>query len=143
MGMAGPEARARAQEIITSDPRWQGQLQLGLQGADRSMAARGMGNSGAAHLAAQRVMNEQYDNVLNRYAGLSDRGYQSRMGGVGLAGQNMQNKASLEQGTMANAAGIATDTGNALAANRNTFGNNIGQLVGLGLKGASLFMGGK
>ena len=67
MGLNGPEARARAQQLVSSDPLWAGQVGNEQMAAQRALNARGLGGSGTAALAGQRVLTERYGDVLNRY----------------------------------------------------------------------------
>jgi hypothetical protein len=129
MGLNGPEARARAQGIITSDPLWTGQLAASSQAAQRALNARGLGGSGTAALAGARVLNENYQPVLNRYAAGGAQGQQAAQVGAGLATNYGSERANLDYGVAQQKAGVAQQGANALAQSRGILGNN---LLGLG-----------
>jgi hypothetical protein len=130
MGLNGEEARAQAQSIITSDPLWTGKLAQDLKSSGRLLNARGFDNSGANALASARVLNENYQPVLNRYQqggaqGATVAGAQADLARgrgtdiAGLINTTRGNQANAAMGQAANqVAGInagAQGTNNALA----------------------------
>lgn len=134
MGLNGEEARAAAQQIITSDPQWQGQLGQASNAMLRQLNARGLSGSGTAALAGQRVLGEQYGNVLNRYAGLGQQGQTAALGGAGIA-QNYGNQmANLAYGRAQQGAGLETNQATQINAANSSIGNNLLSLAGLGIK---------
>lgn len=142
LGLNGPEARAAAQELLMSDPAFQGQLGQSQNALLRGMNARGMSGSGAGALAAERVFQQQYGDVLGRYANRGAQGMQA----AGATGQfavgRGQDLGNLEFGTRQMLANNQINKGNALASNANTGMNNLLGVAGLGVKamgGGGLF----
>lgn len=129
MGLNGPEARARAQQIVTSDPLWTGQLAQAQSAAQRALNARGLGGSGAALMAGQRVLNERYGDVLGRYQQGAQQGASVAGAGADLAARYGSERAGLTYGNAQQVAGVQTGAANALSASRGTLMNN---LMGLG-----------
>lgn len=81
---------------VTQDPGYQFGMQQGTQAMDRSAAAQGGLYSGAQMKAAQRFGNDyattKFNDVYNRYAGMSGTGMQAT-GSMANAGQNYANQA--------------------------------------------------
>jgi hypothetical protein len=125
MGLNGPEARARAQETISSDPMWQGQLGLAQNAAQRALNARGMGGSGTAALAGQRVLAENWGNVLGRYQQGGQQGMTAAGAGADLTSRYGSDRAGLTFGAAQQRAGVEGSFANSMAANRGTLMNNI------------------
>jgi hypothetical protein len=121
IGLNGEDARSSAQQTITSDPLWQGTLATDQNAALRSLNARGLGASGAAALAGQRVLYQNYDNVLSRYANLGSQG----LNATGQQAGVIQGRGNNAFSYGATQAGNEINYGNAMAANRNTGINNI------------------
>lgn len=65
-------------EALANDPAYQFRLQQGNQALERSLAARGLGQSGAALKAAQEygqgLAGQTYDNYFNRQYALANQG---------------------------------------------------------------------
>lgn len=80
---AGQQALGNLQapdmEALQNDPGYQFRLQQGQQALDRSLASRGLGQSGAALKAAQRYGQGLADQTYNDYFGR-----QSQIAGMGL-----------------------------------------------------------
>ena len=95
LGIGGSPDQAQA--ALTSDPGYQFGLQQGTQQLNNSLAARGMRNSGAALMAAQRYGNDyattKLDNTLNRYASLAGMG-QVGATAINAAGDSNANRVS-------------------------------------------------
>ncbi|WP_339083853.1 hypothetical protein [Hyphomicrobium sp. ghe19] len=126
LGLNGDEARAGAQNTITSDPLWSGQFAQDSNNVLKSMNARGLNGSGAAALAGQRQLYANYGNALDRYAGLGAQGLQATGAKAGV----LQGQGDNAYGYGATKANQAIQYGNALAANRNTGLNNILGVLG-------------
>jgi len=126
LGLNGDAARTSAENTITSDPLWSGKFALDSNNVLKSMNARGLNASGAAALAGQRVLTEDYQNALGQYASLGAQGLSAANGQAGVY-QNQAGNAS-SYGTAK--AGNAINYGNALAANENTGINNILGIIG-------------
>jgi hypothetical protein len=132
---AGSSALAQMQKLNSGDyssfkesPDYQFSLNQGLQGLDRSAAARGSLYSGG-HSAdvlnyAQGLASQNYNGYYNKLAGLAQTGYgaSSNLGSVGT-------------GNAAAIGGYLTNAGNAQANgyidSANAWGNTAGQLAGL------------
>lgn len=137
LGLYGDEARAAAQDTIASDPMWSGKLALDSNNVLKNLNARGMGASGAAALAGQRVLTENYGNWLDRYANLGRQGFEAtgQKAGV-LTGQG-----DAAYGYGATKAANAINYGNAMAGTRNTGINNVLGILGTAAKGYTAFNG--
>jgi hypothetical protein len=129
MGLNGPEARARAQGVVSSDPQWTGRLGADQNAAMRGLNARGLGGSGAAAIAAQRVLTERYGDVLGRYQQGGQQGMAAAGAGADLSSRYGSERAGLTYGNAQQQAGVEGNYANAMAAGRGTFANN---LMGLG-----------
>jgi len=128
LGLNGTDARSSAQDIITSDPLWSGKLGEDTNAVLKNLNARGMGASGSAALAGQRVLLQNYNDVLDRYQG---------MGQTGLAATGQQAGVRTSQGDAAYGYGAtkanqAIQYGNAMAQNRNVGVNNILSAISAG-----------
>lgn len=85
---AGEQALASMQapgmEALENDPGYQFRLQQGQKALERSLAARGLGQSGAALKAAQEygqgLASQTYDDFYNRQAQLANMGYGAASG---------------------------------------------------------------
>jgi hypothetical protein len=95
LGIGGSPAQAQA--ALTSDPGYKFGLDQGRQQLDNSLAAKGMRNSGAALMAAQRYGNDyattKLDSTLNRYSNLAGMG-QVGATAINAAGDANANRAS-------------------------------------------------
>lgn len=114
-----------------TDPGYEFRLNQGLQSLDRSAAARGGLQSGAALKAAQQygqnLASNEYNNAFNRQLGLAGLGAQSanKLGNyAGMYGQNYGNTLL----------GKAENQGNALIAGQNAKNQGYSDLFGLGGK---------
>lgn len=131
---AGSSALAQMQKLnsgdyssFTASPDYQFSLNQGLQGWDRSAAARGSLYSGG-HSA----------DVLNFAQGLASQnygGYYNRLAALAQTGQNAaSNLGSVGTGNAASIGGYLTNAGNAAANgyinSANAFSNGLGQLAG-------------
>lgn len=108
------------------DPGYQFRLQQGQQGINNAMAARGMGNSGAALKALagynQNMASQEYGNVYNREA--------SRLGALAGMGQDAANNIASAHGSWgANTSNNHMGLGNAAAAAHIGKANQTGALV--------------
>ncbi len=115
LGLNGAEGNAAATQAFQSSPGYQFALNQGLQGVQRSAAAKGMLNSGNTMMAlndyAQGVANQDYGNWLSRVGGLTQLGLSAAGGETGR-----QNTLSgLDYGYGQNQANIYTNTANNIA----------------------------
>ena len=104
---AGQTALANLQapdlEALQADPGYQFQLGQGQQAVERSLAARGLGQSGAALKAAQEygqgLASQTYDDYFNRQSQLANLGYgaASGLGSIYSNLGNVQAAAELER----------------------------------------------
>lgn len=130
MGLNGADARTAAQGVVTSDPLWSGKLGEDTNAVLKNLNARGMGASGAAALAGHRVLLQNYNGVLDRYANLGRQGFEATGAKAGvLTGQGDN-----AFGFGATKANNALQYGNAMAQARNTGVNNILGVIGAGAK---------
>jgi len=127
LGLNGADARDQAQGVITSDPMFQGAMGQQSNALLRQLNARGASGGGQAHLAAQRVLQSNYDNVLNRYAGAGQQGMQAAGAQAGIRTAQGDNA----YGYGATRAGNAINYGNAMASAKGIGVNNLLALGGL------------
>lgn len=137
LGLNGDEARATAQGTITSDPLWTGKLSADTNAVLKNLNARGMGASGAAALAGERVLAQNYGDVMDRYGRLGDQG----LGATGQQAGVIQNRGNNSWNFGATKAGNDINYGNAMAQSRNTGINNVISLIGAGTNAYKAFSG--
>lgn len=121
-----------ATKLMQNDPGYQFRLGEGNRAINASMAARGLGNSGAALKALTRYgqdyASSEYNNAFNR---------QSQIAGMG---QNAANNLSSAAGAYgSNLANNYIGMGNANAAAQMQNHNNTMGLINTGLQAAALF----
>lgn len=131
MGLNGPEARAAAQATITSDPIWSGQFANASNAASRLLNSRGLGGSGAMALAGQRVLQENYQPVLNRYQQGGTQGLAAAGTAAGITQGKGESTANLRYGNAQQLAGVEGNFANSMASSRSTLTNNLLGLGGL------------
>lgn len=136
LGLNGPEARAAAQEVMTSDPAFQGQLGQDQNAIMRRLNATGMAGSGAGALAAERVFQQNYGNAMNRYAGLGQQGLQAAGAGANTATNYGNTMGNLVYGNAQQRAGLRTNQATQTNAANQAIGNNMLSMIGTGLKAA-------
>lgn len=136
LGLNGPEARAAAQQVMMSDPANQGQLGQAQNAMLRQMNARGLDGSGAGALAAERVFQQNYGNLMNRYAGLGQQGFQAAGAGASLATNWGNTMGNLTYGRAQQGANLATNQATQTNAANQAIGNNMLSIAGLGMKAA-------
>lgn len=140
LGLNGTDARSTAQGTLTSDPLFQGGLAEDSNALLKQLNARGMGAGGTSALAAQRVLQQNYGNWLDRYNQAGQQGFNAATAAGNLKAAQGDNA----YGFAATKAGNAINTGNAIAQTRNTGVNNILNLLGTGVKTYNaLYNGGK
>lgn len=139
LGLNGADARSAAQGIITSDPQWQAGFAADSNAMLRAMNARGQGAGGAAALAGQRVLAENYGNAMNRYMGLGQQGMQAQ----GAMSDLFARQGDNAYGYGATKAANAINFGNAMAGTRNTGMNNLMGLMGAGLNAYKAYTAGQ
>lgn len=139
IGLNGPEARARAQELVLSDPALQGQTDIQMNQLARGLNASGRLGSGAAALAGQRVLQGNYNNALDRFMGRANRGQDATRAAIGIDQAFTGDRATLEQQTAANAAGISSNFASSMAS-QPTGLNNLLAIGGTVAKLGSAFM---
>jgi len=137
LGINGTDARDAAQGIVTSDPLWSGKLSADTNAVLRNLNARGTGASGAAALAGQRVLAQNYDNVLSRYAGLGNQG----LSATGQKAGVLTGQGDNAYGYGATKAANSINYGNAMAQTRNAGLNNILNIIGTGAKAVTAYNG--
>lgn len=117
--------QAPSMEALQNDPGYQFRLQQGNQALDRSLAARGLSQSGAALKAAQEygqgLADQTYNDYFNRQGQIANLGY-GAAGGLGSIYSGLGN---------AQAAAIRAEI-----ENRNKFYSSMGNTLG-GLFGSS------
>jgi hypothetical protein len=139
LGLNGNDARASAQSTITSDPLWQGTLANDQNAAYKALNARGLGASGSAMLAGQRVLSQDYGNWLDRYSALGSQG----LNATGQQANALMGRGNNAFSYGATQAGNDISYGNAMAANRNVGLNNVLGVLGAATGGYNaLFNGG-
>lgn len=133
---AGTNALGQMQRLNAGDyssfytsPDYQWTLDQGIQGLDRSAAARGRLYSGGYGTDltqyAQGLASQQYGTYYNRLQSMAGQG-QTTAGNLGTQGQNMANQI----GNQLNAIGQARASGYQNQSNAWTnFGNQLGSLV--------------
>ena len=102
---AGTQALGNLQggyDAFTQDPSYQFQLDQGNQAVERSLAAQGLGQSGAALKAAQEygqgLASQSYDNYFNQQSSLANQGYNAASGLGSILGQGAQGQAAAQTG---------------------------------------------
>ncbi len=115
LGLNGAEGNAAATQAFQSSPGYQFQLNQGLQGVQRSAAAKGLLNSGNTLMAlndyAQGQANQDYGNWLSRVGGLTQLGLSAAGGETG----RQNTLGNLDYGYGQNQANIYTNTANNIA----------------------------
>ena len=138
LGVNGPEARQGFFDDLQFGPEFDAANEYGIRALDRSAAARGGLYSGAQLENLYDFGMTNFGNFLNPYVdrlerasgqGLNIAGAQS-----GLTSQAGQDIADAQFGTSQLLANNSINTGNALAANRQTGMNNLLGLLGVGAK---------
>lgn len=123
---------------VMAEPGYQFGLQQGQQALDRTATARGMRNSGAALMAAQRYGNDygttKYGDAWNRLQGERTNEF-NQLASVAGMGQTASNQVGAAGSQFANNAGnnmmgAANAQGAAGIAQANTWGNVGNQLAG-------------
>lgn len=135
LGLNGADARAQSQGVITSDPLFQGGLAQDSNAMLRNLNARGQSGGGLANIAAQRVLQQNYGNWMDRYAQAGGQGLQATNALAGVRTAQGDNAYGYGATKAANAIGM----GNAMAQTRNVGINNLMGAVGMGLNAASKF----
>jgi hypothetical protein len=130
-----------------ADPGYQYRLSEAQKGMDRSQAARGMLNSGAALKEAMRVnqgmASDEYQNAYNRWAQQNSDIY-NRLAGLANTGQQTSNQLAQLSGNYASQYGqnigqAANARASAYAAKAGANQNLLSDLMGLG----SMYFNGK
>ncbi|CCB64477.1 hypothetical protein [Hyphomicrobium sp. MC1] len=135
LGLNGTDARSNAQGVITSDPLWTGQLASDQNAALKALNARGLGASGTAALAGQRVLYQNYNNILSDYANLGNQG----LSAAGSQSNVYTGQGDNAYGYGATKANNAIGQGSAISQTRNTGLNNVLGILGTGAKAATAF----
>lgn len=130
LGLNGTDARSTAQNALTSDPIFQGQLGQQSNALLQNMNARGDGAGGNAAIAGQKVFQQNYGNWLDRYKDAGQQGLQATNALAGVRTGQGDNA----YGYGATKAGNAINYGNALAGSRGIGANNVLGLLGAGAK---------
>jgi hypothetical protein len=130
LGLNGAEARGTAQNMITSDPMFQGGLAQDSNALLRNLNARGQGGGGQAQLAGQRVLQQNYGNWMDRFRDAGRDGFQA----TGAKANVLAAQGDNAYGYGATRAGQAINYGNALAGTRSIGVNNLLNLAGTAAK---------
>jgi hypothetical protein len=139
LGMNGEGARNQAVGTITSNPLFQGQLGQESNAVSRVLNAQGASGGGQAHLAAQRVFQQNAGNWLDRYAQNAQQGVQTGLQATNAMSGLRAGRGDMAYGYGATKAGNAINFGNAMAANRSTGINNLMGLAGTVVSGINAF----
>ncbi len=129
-GANGPEARARAQAMLESDPLFAEGLANDSNAIMRQLNARGLGGSGVSALAGRRVLLENYMKRLGLHAQQGGQGFQAGLAAAGID----TDRANLDFGVGQQKADLQINKANALAENSNTFANNMLAIGGIAAK---------
>jgi len=135
IGLNGADARSEAQGVLTSDPLFQGGLAQDSNALLRQLNARGQSGGGLANIAAQRVLQQNYGNWLDRYNQAGQQGFQA----AGAKSNLLASQGDNAYGFAATKANNALGRANALASTRNVGINNLMGAVGTGLNAYSKF----
>lgn len=131
MGLNGEAARAEAQRVVASDPMLSGAFLQQLSQSDRAMNAGPVGRySGANLLAANRVTQQNWGNILGRYQQGAALGQQASQYGAGLEQQRGSDLANFRYGLAQQKAGVATNQYSNLGNIATASANNNNQLLG-------------
>lgn len=98
--------------------------------------ARGQSGGGLANIAAQRVLQQNYGNWLDRYRDAGSQGLQATGAQAGIKTGQGDNA----YGFAATKAGNAINYGNAMAQSRGIGINNLFSALGTGVKAAGMFI---
>ena len=139
LGLNGADQRGQAQNLLMSDPAFQGQLGQDQNAMLRAMNAQGRSNSGAGALAAERVFQQNYGTTLNRYAGLGQQGMQAAGQSGALAATLGQQRGDLKWGKGQLQANLKMGGTNASNAAKTGGLNNMLSLAGTATKAFGLF----
>lgn len=131
LGLSGNAARDEANTMLTSNPLFQGQLGQESNALLRNLNARGASGGGQAQIAGQRVFQQNVGNWLDRYRDAGRDGYAATAAKAGVTTARGDNA----YGYGATKAGIATNTGNAIADTRGMGVNNLLKLAGTAISG--------
>lgn len=127
IGINGPEARAKAQELVASDPQFQGQLMQSSNALLRGLVAQGASSGGKAQIAAQRNLQQNWGGWLDRYGANAQNGQNA----TNALASGLASRGDYKYGYGATKAGNEITFGNAKAANAGTFGQNF--IAGAGI----------
>lgn len=140
MGLNGEEARARAQQIYTSDPLFTAMGDRALRGISRGVAATGQ--TGAGIQAGTNALVSNYNSYLDKLVAGSGTGLTAAAGASGVRAH----AGDTEFATGQQLAGGEQSYATAMAQSRNIGINNLLGLGGLlvrGFTGSSLPSGGR
>lgn len=138
LGITGTGPRSLSATDVMSEPGYQFGLDQGQKALERQANARGMRNSGAAMMAAQRFGNDygttKYGDAWNRLQGERTNQF-NQLASVAGMGQVASNQVGAAGSQFANAAGnnlmgAANVRGAAGMGAANTIGNTVNQLAG-------------
>lgn len=136
LGVNGAGARSAAMaNFAQGNPYSQAGDDYAMQGVMRQMNARGMGSSGNALLAAQRVGSERFDNRFNTWMGQMQGAGQQGLQATGAMAGLQQGMGDIESGYGQQMAANAINFGNALASSRNIGTQNMLGLGGMLMQG--------
>lgn len=139
LGLNGADARSSAQGMLTSDPLFQGGLAQDSNALLRNLNARGASGGGQAQLAAQRVLQQNYGQWLDRYRDAGQQGFQASNALSNVRAAQGDNA----YGYGATKAGQAINYGNAMSSSRNIGINNLLNVAGTAIGGYNaLYNGG-
>jgi hypothetical protein len=120
-GVNGPEARAAAQQLVASDPMWQGLVAQSSNALLRGLNATGAATGGKAQRASMENMTTQWGDWINRYQRGAENGQQA----TNALAAGLQARGGFKYGHYGTKAGNEINYGNAQAAQSNVFGQNF------------------
>ena len=121
-------------EALQNDPAYQFQLQQGREALERSLAAQGMGQSGAAMKQAQEygqgLANQQYGQFFDRNFALANQGQQAATGLGSIIGQGASADAMARAAMINNRNQAMSNLFGTYDDERQILSGSLGQLLG-------------
>lgn len=139
LGLNGADARDSRQQYLMGDAAFTGKLGQDQNAMLRAMNARGLSGSGRGLLAAERVFQQNYGDIMNRYNNRAQQGAQMAQFGANMANNRGLQNANLGMQAAGMRSGNIMNTYNQKAGTYDAGMNNLLGLVGAGTKIAGLF----
>ncbi len=130
MGLNGPEARAAAQAVVSSDPQFQGQLAQSSNALLRGLNATGAATGGKAQRAGAEVLTKTYGSWIDRYGNAAANGQNA----TNALASGLASRGDFKYGFGATKAGNEINFGNARAAASQIGGQNFLSGVGMAIQ---------